>query len=219
VAGGSQDDRGSRGPSDEAGSRSGQPSGEGGARRPGLEPQRRALAAACRRSGWQLVKPLEGASRKRPGSAQPLRVLARAKGNALVAAKRDRPAQALLDLARLLASAQKQGWALIALDCALEPTPAAEPIANVLASFAPLERGLISKRTREALAAKRSQGVRLGRPPTMSPYVIERIRHERKAGKSLAAIANGLNADHIPAAQGGQRWYPATIRHTLNRTH
>ena len=88
----------------------------------------------------------------------------------------------------------------------------------MLATFAPCERRSISKRTREALALKRSQGVRLGRPPTMSQYAIERIRRERKAGKSLAAIANGLNTDRIPTAQGGRRWYPATIRHTLNRT-
>ena len=52
----------------------------------------------------------------------------------------------------------------------------------------------------------------------MSPYVIEWIRTERAAGKSLAAIADGLNADRIPTAQGGRRWYPATVRHTLERT-
>jgi len=52
----------------------------------------------------------------------------------------------------------------------------------------------------------------------MPAYVIERIKRERKAGHSLAAIANGLNANRIPTAQGGRRWYPATIRHTLNRT-
>ena len=63
-----------------------------------------------------------------------------------------------------------------------------------------------------------ASAVRLGRPPTISQYAIDRIRRERKAGKSLAAIANGLNADRIPTAQGGRRWYPATIRHTLNRT-
>jgi hypothetical protein len=53
----------------------------------------------------------------------------------------------------------------------------------------------------------------------MSPYTIERIRRERAAGKSLAAIANGLNTDRIPTAQGGHRWHPATIRYTLNRAH
>jgi DNA invertase Pin-like site-specific DNA recombinase len=73
-------------------------------------------------------------------------------------------------------------------------------MADVLATFAPYERRLISQRTREALALKRSQGVHLGRPPKMSQYVIDRIRRERAAGKSLAAIANGLNADRIPTA-------------------
>jgi hypothetical protein len=42
----------------------------------------------------------------------------------------------------------------------------------------------------------------------MSRYVIDRIKRERKAGKSPAAIANGLNADRIPTAQGGRRWHP-----------
>jgi hypothetical protein len=54
----------------------------------------------------------------------------------------------------------------------------------VLASFAPCERLLISQRTREALAHKRSQGVRLGRPPTMSQYVIDRIKRDRKPARA-----------------------------------
>jgi hypothetical protein len=53
----------------------------------------------------------------------------------------------------------------------------------------------------------------------MPAHVIERIKRERTAGNSLAAIANRLNADRIPTAQGGHRWYPATIRYTLNRAH
>jgi Recombinase len=52
----------------------------------------------------------------------------------------------------------------------------------------------------------------------MSTYAIERITREHAAGHSLTQIANGLNTDHIPTAQGGRRRYPATIRHTLNRT-
>ena len=51
----------------------------------------------------------------------------------------------------------------------------------------------------------------------MSPYAIERIRRERAAGKSLTAIANGLNTDRVPTAQGGRRCYPATVRYTLGR--
>ena len=186
-----------------------------------LEAQRRSLAATCRRHGWQLVEVLEEAGfsaeeLKRPGIQETLRVLEMGDAQALVARKLDRASRSLLELAGLLASAQKQGWALVALDCALDTT-AGEAVVNVLCSFAPCERGLISKRVREALARKRAQGVRLGRPPTMSPYAIERIRRERAAGSSLAAIANGLDADRIPTAQGGRRWYPATVRYTLNR--
>ncbi len=107
---------------------------------------------------------------------------------------------------------------LVALDCTLEQTtPAGEQVANLLATFAQCERRLISQRTRLALARKRAQGVRLGRPPRMSPYAIERIRRERAAGKSLTAIANGLNTDRVPTAQGGRRCYPATVRYTLGR--
>ena len=138
---------------------------------------------------------------------------------ALVARKLDRSSRSLLDLACLLASAHKRGWALVALECALDTTtPAAEALVNVIAGFAPqFERRLSSQRIGQALALKRAQGVRLGRPQTMSPYAIERIRRERAAGTSLAAIANGLNADRIPTAQGGRRWYPATVRYTLKR--
>jgi DNA invertase Pin-like site-specific DNA recombinase len=192
-------------------------------RRASLEAQRRALTATCKRRGWQLVEVVEEAGCsaeeiKRPGMQEALRALESGDQKALVARKQDTASRSLLDLAGLLASAQKQGWALVALDCALETTPpAGEALVNVRAGFAPCERRLISQQVRQALARKRAQGVRLGRPPTMSQYAIERIRRERAAGSSLAAIANGLNADHIPTAQGGRRWYPATVRYTLKR--
>jgi DNA invertase Pin-like site-specific DNA recombinase len=182
-----------------------------------------ALAATCTRHGWQLLEVVEEAGcsaedLKRPGIQEALRVLEGGDAKALVCRKLDTPSRSLFELACLLASAQKQGFALVALDCALDTTtPAGEAVVNVLCSFAPCERGLISKRVRQALARKRAQGVRLGRPPSMSPYAIERMRRERAAGTSLAAIANGLNADRIPTAQGGRRWYPATVRYTLNR--
>jgi DNA invertase Pin-like site-specific DNA recombinase len=188
------------------------------------EAPRRALAAECKRRGWQLVEVGEEADfsaeeLKRPGAQEALPVLASDEAKALVARKRNRPPRVLIDLACLLASAQTQGWALVALDCAWETTsPAGEAALTVLASFAPCERELISKRIRQALARRRAQGVRLGRPPTMSPYALERIRRERAAGKTLAAIAHGLNADRVPTAQGGHRWYPATVRYTLKRT-
>jgi DNA invertase Pin-like site-specific DNA recombinase len=40
--------------------------------------------------------------------------------------------------------------------------------AGILSVFAQYERELIGQRTKEALAVKRAQGVRLGRPPAVS---------------------------------------------------
>jgi DNA invertase Pin-like site-specific DNA recombinase len=106
----------------------------------------------------------------------------------------------------------------VALDCAVDTTtPAGEAMANVLATFAQFERRLIGQRTREALAEKRKAGVRLGRPPRVPRRVVGRIRREREAGRTLATIANGLNADGVPTAQGGRKWWPATVRAVLSR--
>jgi DNA invertase Pin-like site-specific DNA recombinase len=193
-------------------------------RRAQLVAQRRALAAACRRRGWRPLAPAEQAGlsaeqRTPAGLEETLRLLEAAAAEALLVAKRGRLCHLLADLTALLASAHGQGWTLVGLACSPDPAgPAGEPLGQLLAGFAPFERRLHSQRIRAALAHTRAQGLRLGRPPSMAPYVIKRIRSERAAGKSLSAIANGLNADRIPTAQGGHRWYPATIRHTLNRT-
>ena len=189
----------------------------------GLEAQRRAIEAECVRRGWQLLEVVEDAGfsakdLKRPGIQEALRVLEEGDARALVAAKLDRLSRSMIDFTALMATAQKQGWALVALDCAVDTTtPAGEAMANVLATFAQFERRLISQRTREALAVKKSQGVRLGRPTTMPKKVVNRIRRERAAGKTFAEIADRLNADGVPTAQGGLRWYPATVRYTLRR--
>jgi DNA invertase Pin-like site-specific DNA recombinase len=88
-------------------------------------------------------------------------------------------------------------------------------MANVLATFAQFERRLIGQRTREALAVKRKEGVRLGRPRTMPLKVRKRIQRERAKKKSFAAIAEALNADKVPTAHRGAQWHPSTVRGVL----
>jgi DNA invertase Pin-like site-specific DNA recombinase len=105
---------------------------------------------------------------------------------------------------------------LVAVDCAVDTTtPAGEAMANVLATFAQFERRLISQRTKDALAAKRAQGVRLGRPRTLPNDVVRRIARERELGRKLMAIANKLTEDGIATAQGGAKWYPSTVAAVL----
>ena len=86
---------------------------------------------------------------------------------------------------------------------------------SMFASVARFERDRISERTREALAVKRTQGVRLGRPSSLSPETIECIVSDREAGLSLRAIATSLTRDGVATAQGGRAWYASTLRKVL----
>ena len=86
----------------------------------------------------------------------------------------------------------------------------------MLATFAHFERRLISQRTKDALAVKRAQGVRLGRPPVLEPELRDRIRAMRADGSSLARIADELTAGGVPTAHGGARWHASTIAKVLS---
>jgi DNA invertase Pin-like site-specific DNA recombinase len=190
----------------------------------GLAAQRAAIIRESERRGWHLVDLIEdeGYSAKdlrRPGIRIALEELKRNRADALVVAKLDRLSRSMLDFTALMARAQREGWALVALDAPVDTTtPAGEAMAHVLATFAQFERRLIGQRTREALAQKRAQGVRLGRPRQLSGRVRSRIKRRRKAGASLTKIADELNRDRVPTAQGGRRWYASTVRAVLAST-
>jgi DNA invertase Pin-like site-specific DNA recombinase len=85
---------------------------------------------------------------------------------------------------------------------------------SALATFAPYERRLLGERTREALAARKAAGVRLGRRRAVPEHIVARITAERQAGASLSSIARGLNGDGI-SGSGGGRWYASTVRYLL----
>jgi DNA invertase Pin-like site-specific DNA recombinase len=106
----------------------------------------------------------------------------------------------------------------VALDLGVDTTtPSGELIASVMATFAQFERRVIGQRTRDALAVKKAQGVKLGRPRQLPQRVVQRITRARERGETLAAIANALNRDGVPTAQGGACWYPSTVRAVLTR--
>jgi DNA invertase Pin-like site-specific DNA recombinase len=118
----------------------------------------------------------------------------------------------VVDQDGLLAEAEHDGWALIALDLGLDlSTPSGEVMAHVVAAVAQFERRLIGQRTKDALAVRRAQGLRLGRPPVLPAEVADRIVSERRAGRPLAAIADGLRTDGVATAHGGATWWPSTV--------
>ena len=134
----------------------------------------------------------------------------------LVVAKLDRLSRSMQHAAVLLAEAEHEGWALVAIDLGVDlSTPSGEVIAHVLAAIAQFERRLIGQRTKDALAVKRAQGVRLGRPQVLSREVVALIARERQSGKSLRAIAGGFNGDGVSTAHGGSAWWPSTVAKVL----
>ena len=187
----------------------------------GLDAQRAALVDRAAREGWDLEvvtdaglsdKSVEG----RPGLTAALARLDAGETDVLVAAKLDRVSRSVADFARMLERATAHGWRLVLLDLGVDTsTPAGEFVANTIANSAQYERRLIGQRTREGLAAKRAQGVRLGRPSSLPGDVVARIVREHQGGASLRALATSLTGEGVPTAQGGARWYPSTVRAVL----
>ena len=85
----------------------------------------------------------------------------------------------------------------------------------MLAVFAQWERRMIGQRTREALAVKKREGVKIGRPRSLPTRTIRRMRAARRRGLSYADIATRLNESGVPTAHGGRQWHAATVRSAL----
>jgi DNA invertase Pin-like site-specific DNA recombinase len=179
--------------------------------------QQAAVEAECSRRGWELLAihedVLSGRTLNRPGLAVALASVESGEAAALVVAKLDRLSRSLVDFAGLMARAQRDQWNLVALDLGIDlSTPAGEFMSNVMASAAQWERRIIGQRTRDALVIKRAQGVRLGRPKTLATDVVARIRAAHESGAGWSVIARQLNAEAVPTAHGGAKWYPSTVR-------
>ena len=126
-------------------------------------------------------------------------------------AKVDRFTRSLRDLSDLLERSRRQGWALVLLDLDIDTsTPMGEAMVQMAGVFAQLERRMIGQRTKDALAVKRDQGVRLGRPRLVDPAVESEIVRLRQGGSPFQSIAARLNKGHAKAPGGGD-WTWQTV--------
>lgn len=183
----------------------------------GMEAQRERIASEADRRGWDVQWVVDdgytAATLDRPGIAGALVELKAGRCGAVVVSKLDRLSRSLLDFAGLMEQARKEGWAIIALDLGVDmTTPQGQLLANVMASFAAYERELIRQRTRDALAALKNRGVRLGRPVALPSATRQTIGRWRAAGATWQGCADALNAAGVPTAHGGTRWYASTVR-------
>ncbi|ABS05837.1 recombinase family protein [Kineococcus radiotolerans] len=183
----------------------------------GLQAQRSALQAEADRQGWDLEYVEDaGYSAKdlnRPALTGALARLNAREVDVLLVAKLARLSRSVHDLSGLVKGATRRGWSVVCLDVGVDTsTPNGKFMATVTAGIAELERELIGQRTRDALAAKKAAGVRLGRPPVLPGSVVRRIVEEPEAGRSWQTIADGLTADGVPTARGGATWTFSSAR-------
>lgn len=186
----------------------------------GLEAQAVAISQEAGRRGWDQVQihreVVSGGKRvdQRPILAAILEQISA--GDVLVVAKGDRLARSLVVLAQLLEASDRDGWSLVLLDLGVDTsTPAGRLSAQVVGAAAEYERQMIRARTRDGLAVKRSQGVRLGRPVQMPAEVRAEVVRLRVEGWKLRDIATEMTRRGVPTASGKATWTPSNVQTAL----
>jgi DNA invertase Pin-like site-specific DNA recombinase len=200
----------------------------------GIEAQRTSVADYLNGGNWKLVKEFveveSGKRIDRPMLAEAIRAC-RAYGAKLVIAKLDR----LSRDAHFLLGLEKAGVDFVAADM----PNASRLTVGIMAMVAEEERRMISKRTRDALAAAKRRGTKLGghrgvvpgekvralatetlkaRAGSRAADLAPIIDDLQAAGKtSLRDIAQGLNDAGIPTARGTGKWSAVQVQRVLNR--
>lgn len=207
----------------------------------GLEAQRAAVETYLNGGRWSLVAEyVETESGKRADRPKLARALAHAKaiGATVVFAKMDRLARNVDLLRRLVASDVDLVF------CDLPHVPAGAMgrfLLTQMASVAELEAGLISERTKAALAAAKARGVKLGNPNgaralrgkqigNKDAVAVVKANAEHRAENlrsivdemrvqginSVRAISAALNERGILTPRGGE-WHPTSTARLLAR--
>lgn len=197
---------------------------EQGASGAGLKAQEQAIHTYAKLKGWQIVRIATDVASGRSMNGrhalhEALADLKVHKADALVVAKLDRMSRSVVDFGRLLDTAAKQHWHVIAIDLNIDTsTPTGEMIVNVLMALARWESRIIGERTKAALKVKKSEGVRLGRERSIAPDAEQRIKRLRRGGLSLRDIAAKLNAEGRCFPPSGGAWSFTTIARVVGRS-
>lgn len=201
----------------------------------GLEAQRAKAMSYLNGGDWRIVAEFQevesGKNNQRPQLARAM-AECRLRGATLLIAKLDR----LSRDAHFLLGLEKAGVDFVCADM-----PSANKLTvGIMAVVAEQERELISQRTKDALAARKARGLKLGNPANLTAAARAEGRAraaEVKCAKASArwadlapilaeirsggartqrAIADALNGRGIPTPRGG-RWSGAQVHLTLKQ--
>lgn len=192
----------------------------------GLEAQQKAVADYLNGGNWHIVAEYteieSGKLNNRPTLAAAIAACKKHKAT-LIIAKLDRLARNVHFISGLMES----GIEFVAVD-----NPNANKLMiHMLAAFAEHEREMISKRTKEALAAAKERGVKLGRHgaevlskqnrnASLAYYaeIAPKIRELQASGyRTTRALCDALNTHIIPTASGAGKWHIPQVYRALKQ--
>ena len=150
----------------------------------------------CNRRGWTDVEEISdtvsGTKSSRKGLDRLMAAVRRGKVDVVVCFKLDRLGRSLQHLAQLIGEFKTHKVALVVpgqgIDTS-EGSPVGKLQLHVLGAVAEFEAEIIRERVNAGLAAARKKGVRLGRPPSLSPHYgdVARLRSQGMSGRAIAA--------------------------------
>lgn len=205
-----------------------------------LDGQKNTIIEAAKKKGLVLKDIIieDGVSasiplKNRPGGSKIFQAIKEKTVRTVVATKLDRLFRDTLDCLEITREWEKQGIRVLLLDIDMDfSTPMGKAFLTSQASFAELERNLISARTKDGLKQVKREGVKLGgtglgwrrKPDEVDEKgrfqqelvleeleVIRRIKNMREDGHTFQSICDHLVMDNVKTKNGG-KWWPATVK-------
>ena len=157
-----------------------------------LETQIQKLKAAGVEDAQIYIEQASGAKDDRPVFRECLKACRR--GDCLVFYRFDRITRSLAKLVITMDDLSKRGVAMKSLTEPFDTSdPTSRAMVQMIGIFAELERNIISRRTKDSLAYRKSIGVKLGRPSALTTDKIEQLEFMVSRGKSVKEMCEKLS--------------------------
>ena len=157
-----------------------------------LETQIQKLKAAGVDDAYIYIEQASGAKDDRPVFRECLKACR--ESDCLIFYRFDRITRSLAKLVITMDDLTKRGVMMKSLTEPFDTSdPTSRAMVQMIGIFAELERSIISRRTKDSLAYKKSIGVKLGRPSALTQDKIEQLEFMMSRGKSVKEMCEKLS--------------------------